>query len=117
MSKFDDFFDGVKDGLTPLVGDFVGGLKKDALDDMKAFLEGQAVQLKDWTSSLAKSEMSKDEFETLVRGSASLLKLRSLRVAGVQLARLQRLRNAVIDLVLNRAISTFLPGAAPSGGS
>ena len=117
MSKFDDFFDGVKEGLTPLVGDFVGGLKQDALDDMKSFLEDQAVQLKDWTASLAEGQMSKDEFGTLVRGSASLLKLRSLRVAGVQLARIQRLRNAVIDLVLNKALSTFIPGASASGGS
>ena len=117
MSKFDDFIDGVKGGLTPLVKDFAGGLKQDALDDMKAFLEDQAAQLKDWTASLAKQEMSRDEFEVLLRGSASLLKLRTLRVAGVQLARLQRLRNAFIDLVLNTALGTFLPGAGKAGGS
>ena len=109
MSKFDDFIGGVKDGLAPLVGEFAGGLKQDALVDMKSFLEEKAADLKSWTESLAAGEMTKAEFEMLVRGAQSLLKLRALRIAGVQLARIQRLRDAFFKLVIDKATSTFLP--------
>ncbi|HEX8124603.1 MAG TPA: hypothetical protein VF548_03390 [Allosphingosinicella sp.] len=109
MSKFDDFIGGVKSGLTPLVGEFVGGLKQDAVDDMQAFLKAKAADLKDWTGALAEGEMTRDEFEMLVRGAQSLLKLRALRIAGVQAARLQRLRDAFFNLVVEKAVGTFLP--------
>jgi hypothetical protein len=43
-------------------------------------------------------------------GAKALLKRRALRVDGVQLARVQRLRDAFFDLVINTAVGTFLPG-------
>jgi len=109
MSQFDDFFDGVKAGVTPLLSEFAGGLKQDALEDVRSFLEQQAQNLRDWTAALARGEMTELEFKMLVKGSKSLLELRALRIAGVQLARLQRLRDAVINLVVDKAIGTFLP--------
>ena len=109
MSKFDDFIAGVRSGLTPLAGEFVGGLKQDAVDDMHGFLKAEAADLKIWTEALARGEMARPEFEMLVRGTQSLLKLRALRIAGVQAARLQRLRAAFIELVIDEATSAFLP--------
>ena len=109
MSQFDDFIDGVKEGMTPLVSEFVGGLKQDALNDMQDFLKAKAADLKDWTEALAKGEMTRAEFEMLVRGAKSLLKMRALRIAGVQTARLQRLRDAFFNLVIDKAVGTFLP--------
>ncbi|TFI57359.1 hypothetical protein E2493_15350 [Sphingomonas parva] len=111
MSQFDDFIDGVKQGIAPLVGEFVGGLKQDATTDMQAFLQAKAADLKTWTEALAKGEISQGEFEMLVKGAKSLLKLRALRIAGVQAARLQRLRDAFVKLVIDKAVGTFLPGA------
>jgi hypothetical protein len=110
MSKFDDFLAGVKDGLAPLVTDFAAGLRKDAVDDMLVFLARKKDDLLRWTDLLARGQITQREFEMLVKGAKSLLKLRALRVAGVQLARVQRLRSAFIDLVLEKAIGTFLPG-------
>ena len=109
MSKFDEFIGGVKAGMGPLVKEFAGGLKQDATTDMVAFLKAKKDDLKSWTDSLLKGEMTRDEFEMLVRGSASLLELRALRIAGVQLARLQRLRDAFFKLVVDTAVGTFLP--------
>ena len=110
MSQFDDFISGVKQGLAPLVGDFAAGLRNDAIDDMQDFLRRKAEDLQTWTGQLARGEMTRREFEMLVKGSKALLELRALRIAGVQLARLQRLRSAFFDLLVNKAIGTFLPG-------
>lgn len=109
MSKFDDFISAVTGGLAPLVTDFADGVRKDAVDDMLAFLAAKHEDLLRWTDLLARGEITEREFAMLVKGAKSLLKLRTLRIAGVQLARVQRLRNAFIDLVINSAIGTFLP--------
>jgi len=110
MSKFDDFLSGVSNGLAPLVTDFAAGLRKDAVDDMLAFLDAKKDDLLRWTDLLAKGQITQLEFTMLVNGAKSLLKLRALRVAGVQLARVQRLRSAFVDLVIQQAVGTFLPG-------
>ena len=109
MSQFDSFLNEVKDGVAPLVGDFVGGLRNDAIDGVKAFLEQKAQDLRDWTAALARGEMTQREFEMLVKGARSLLEMRALRIAGVQAARLQRLRDAVTNLIIDKALGTFLP--------
>lgn len=110
MSKFDDFISGVTSGLTPLVTDFAANLRQDAVDDMLAFLERKKDDLLRWTDLLAHGQITEAEFAMLVKGAKSLLKLRALRVAGVQLARLQRLRDAFVDLLIKQALGTFLPG-------
>ena len=109
MSQFDEFFDAVKQGVTPLIGDFVGGLKDDARNDVVAFLNAKAADLREWTGMLARGEITRREFEMMVKGAKSLVELRALRIAGVQAARLQRLRDGIIKLVLDKAIGTFLP--------
>ena len=110
MAKFDDFLAAVTGSLTPLVTDFAAGVRRDAVDDMVGFLSDKKEDLLRWTDLLARGEITPREFAMLVSGAKALLKLRALRVAGVQLARVQRLRNAFIDLVVEKAIGTFLPG-------
>ena len=110
MSKFDDFISAVTSGMAPLVVDFAANARKDAVDDMLAFLERKQEDLLRWTDLLARGEITSAEFEMLVKGAKALLNLRALRVAGVQLARVQRLRDAFFDLVINTAVGTVLPG-------
>jgi hypothetical protein len=110
MAKFDDFLAAVTGSLAPLVTDFAAGVRRDAVDDMVGFLGDKKEDLLRWTDLLARGEITPREFTMLVSGAKALLKLRALRVAGVQLARVQRLRNAFIDLVVEKAIGTFLPG-------
>lgn len=109
MSQFDDFIAAVKEGATPLIGDFAGGLKDEALNDLTSFLAAKAHDLQEWTGMLARGEITRLEFEMMVKGAKSLLELRGLRIAGVQLARLQRLRDGIINLVIDKALGTFLP--------
>lgn len=109
MSKFDEFFQAVKDGVVPLAKDFAVGLRDTAIDDMKDFLDKKKDDLGRWTELLARGDITPREFRMMVNGSRSLLKLKALRIAGVQTARLQRLRDAVIDLVTEKALAVFLP--------
>jgi hypothetical protein len=109
MSKFDDFFGAVKTGLGPLVSDFAAQAKAQVLTGMKDYLQARAGDLKSWTEDLAAGRMTKLEFEDLVTGLKSEIEMRALAVAGVQTARLQRLRDAFVNLILDKAFAVFLP--------
>jgi len=110
MANFDSFIDVVKDGIGDLAKETLKSAIEQAKDDAEAFLKRSANDLKRWTGMLATGELSKDEFESLVKGLKALAKMHALTQAGISIARINRFRNAVINLVLNAAFDTFLPG-------
>jgi hypothetical protein len=109
MSKFDDFtktvLGGVKGLATGTLKDFLASAK----DDAKAFLQQSEDNLRRWTRQLALNELSKDEFEELVRGQAEVAEMAALTQAGITAARIQRFRDALINLVIDAAFKTFIP--------
>ncbi len=109
MSKFDDFtkivLNGVKGLATGSLKDFLAA----ANDDAKAFLRQSEDDFRRWTKELAENKLSKDEFEDLVRGEADVAKMAALTQAGITAARIQRFRNALINLVIDAAFKTFIP--------
>src|SRR5438128_942246 len=109
MSKFDDFtktvLGGVKGLATGTLKDFLAASK----DDAKAFLQQSEDNLRRWTRQLALNELSKDEFEELVRGQADVAAMVALTQAGITAARIQRFRDALINLVIDAAFKTFIP--------
>jgi hypothetical protein len=109
MSKFDDFEKLVLGGLKDILSKDLKPLLQQAKDDAQDFLDSSAKKLQKWTKQLAKGDLSKDEFEDLVRGQADLAKLLALTKEGVGKAALQRFRNALVDLVVDSAFKVFLP--------
>ncbi|MBL8895641.1 MAG: hypothetical protein JNJ53_13645 [Rhizobiales bacterium] len=109
MSKFDDFLDAVRSGVGDLAKDTLKGVINQAKEDAEDFLKRSALDLKRWSDFLATGELSKDEFEGLVKGLKSLAKMHALTVAGISIIKINRFRNAVINLVIDAAFSAFLP--------
>ena len=109
MSKFDDFVDAVKGGLGPLLGDFAAQAKSQVLGGVEDYLRARKADIEGWTDDVAKGRLTRLEFEDLVVTSASDVEIRLLAVAGIQTARLQRLRDAVVNLVIEKAAGIFLP--------
>ncbi|MEH2513611.1 Ulp1 family protease [Nitrobacteraceae bacterium AZCC 1564] len=109
MSKFSEFEEGVLSGAKDLA---VGTLKDLATiieDDANAFLKSSAEKLKRWTRMLAKEQITRAEFTALVESQRALATLEGLTHAGIAAASLQRLRDKLIDLVIDTAFKTFLP--------
>lgn len=109
MSKIDEFIGGVRNGVIDLAKGYIKGAKQRGIDDMLAYVEGRKADVERWAEMLARGELSPEDFRQLLLALKDGTEIRGLRVAGVELARLQRLRDALIDLVVNTAFKTFLP--------
>ena len=108
MSKFDDFIEAVEEGVKELAKKTLKGFKDEATSDVKAFLEASQDDLKRWTKLLADGELSQDDFEWLVLGRKDVAELYALKQAGLAQIRLDRFKNALVDLVIDTALDIFV---------
>ena|ERR1700730_6795185 len=108
MSDFDAFLEAVKNGVTNLAKQTL----KDGVDDAKADLNDFEIKAKEdwkrWTVALANGQMSQSDFEGLLKGQAALAQMEALTAAGIAAARIQRFRDAVINIVIDSAFKVFL---------
>jgi hypothetical protein len=109
MSTFDDFLANVANGSRDLARLSVQGFLTQAEDDLQDFLTRSRADLELWTEQLARGDLSKDEFSDLAAGLKDLAVMQALTKAGVAAANIQRLRDALIDLVIKSAFKAFLP--------
>jgi len=107
MAGFDDFLKALKDGLKQLVTDTVQDFKQAATKDGEAFLANARTDLETWTKALAKGELSKEEFEWLLKGQKDLAEMVALKQAGLGLVRVDQFRSSLIDLVVGTAFKIF----------
>jgi hypothetical protein len=110
MSKIDEFLNLVRGGAVGLATDYVKGAKQRGVDDMVAYATARKADVERWAGLLEHGEISAEDFRQLLQGLRDGAEIRGLRVAGVELARLQRLRDALVNLVINSAVKTFIPG-------
>ncbi len=108
MAKFDDFVDTIEKGVKQLAKKTLKGFKDQAVSDTKEFLEASKKDLKRWTKLLAKGELSQDDFEWLVLGRKDVMELHALKQTGLALVRIDRFKNALLDLLIDTAFDTFL---------
>jgi len=108
MSTFDDFLDSVKDGAKDLAKNIFDDYQTEAQDDAEAFLEKTKVDLKRWSILLAQGELNQQDFGDLVLAKKALAEIHFLRQKGVALAKLERFRSGLVDLVVDTAVDTFL---------
>lgn len=108
MSAFDDFRTAVIDGAGGLAKTLLKGSVKEARADAEAFVAKSATKLKKWTEQLAAGELSRDEFEALVRGQKDLAELNALTQAGIGAVKVKKFRNELTGLVVKTAFDILL---------
>jgi len=103
MSKFDDFVKAVKTGIVDIATkearDFVGAAQADG----QAFLDALKADLQTWTQQLAAGTLTPGDFAFLVRGKKDLATMNALTEAGLAAIRIDKIRSAVIDLIITAA--------------
>ena len=109
MSQFDEFIGLVLANGKMLAKDLFAGFVQNAEDDIRAFLDSLEADLRTWTQLLADGDLTRLEFEDLVKGSADLAELAALTRAGIALAQLERFRSGLIEIVTNAAFDVFWP--------
>lgn len=103
MSKFDDFLHEVKTGTQQIAQQEAAEFLEAATKDAQAFLNDLETDLKTWTQQLASGQLSLTDFEFLVKGKKDLAQMVALKEAGLAVIRIDRVRNALINLVIKAA--------------
>ena len=98
----------LESNLKIILGNAVGfakdDLKKliaDAKNDSSQFIKKQAKSLEKYIEELAEGELSKEEFEDLVKGLTSLDTMEFHRLSAEVKARAQELANQMTELVID----------------
>lgn len=108
MSAFDDFLKEVLSDAEALAKSTLNQVVTQAINDTREFLDEARSDLREWTDALAMGEMSTKEFTDLVEGQRDLAKLHGLTAAGITATKLDRFRDALMKLVVQAALKTFI---------
>lgn len=108
MPDFSDYWNALKDGIRRRIGEELTDLRQAAEDDADTFLEKVRDDLTRWTKLLAAGDLTPEELQWLVKGKEDLAEMEALKRAGLELVRVERLRNTMIALVIDTAVDTFL---------
>ena len=103
MLDFDRFFQELKNGASEIAKREAAEFVPEATDDGQDFLEAIKNDLETWSKQLADGELSKEDFAFLVKGKKDLAKMKALTQAGLAAIRIDRIRLAMIDLIITAA--------------
>src|SRR6266436_1199511 len=78
-----------------------------AVSDVRDFLQKSTLNLKRWVEELARGEMDKDEFESLVKGQADVAEMRALKQAGLAAVQIDTFTNGVLDISVSAAFAAI----------
>jgi hypothetical protein len=101
MSKFTDFIDDLKDQGSQLAKGELKTLVAEAKRDESDFVRLQAENLERWVVMLAEGDLTPQGFKLLVKKMEVLAQLESIKLKVKAKASAQRLRQGIIDLVVN----------------
>jgi hypothetical protein len=105
--NINDILKSVEDQTKALAQQQFKQYTQQALGDVKSSLQDAKEDLKRWIEELARGEIDKDEFESLVQGQIDVAKMQALKQAGLAQVQIERFVNGVIDIVVNAAFSAI----------
>jgi hypothetical protein len=108
MPDVDAFLDALKDEITDLAETHLEELQEAAREDGEAFLNQTQDDLKRWGRLMAQGELSREEFESLVRGQKDLAEMEALKQAGLAAVRAEQFRDALLDRIVGTASRILL---------
>ncbi|MCB2213362.1 hypothetical protein KQI52_14705 [bacterium] len=100
----DPLLQAILDDIRVYVGQNVREFADQVLTDSKDFLQSAKDDLQTWTAAVARGELDQAGFESLLRGKQDLLEMRALTEAGLAQVRVDTIRNAIIGIVIDRAL-------------
>ncbi len=80
---------------------------KRAVKDAKLFIEATKEQMAIWVQQLAKQEITKKNFESLVRGERDLAEMEALRQIGLSKVAIDTFVRGVLDIIINAALGAI----------
>jgi hypothetical protein len=103
MFNFNNFLKELRAGAVEIAKKESSEYLKEAKGDCQDFLNSVKADLKRWTKLLAEGKLTKEDYQFLVKGKKDLAEMNALTEAGLASIRIDRIRIALIDLIINAA--------------
>jgi hypothetical protein len=100
-------FKNIEDQTKALAQKQIKDYTQQAVGDVKDLLERSKADFQRWVEELARREIDRDEFESLVQGQIDVAEMRALKQAGLAEVQIESFVNGVIDIVVNAAMSAI----------
>jgi len=107
---FEETFTEIKSGAADLFRENFKDAAKEALEDIRGFIEASKTKLQKWVGELANGEIDEDLFKQLIKSRQDLLTMKLLTHKGLTQIKIDRFQNGLKDLVVNKLLDKFLPG-------
>ncbi len=104
MFDFDGFLSETLKELKEFIKKHWEGYAKDILDETETVLKESKEDIQRWVGLVVKGELGRDELEFLLQSKKELIKLKGLEQAGLSLIKIERLRDAIVCLVVENAL-------------
>jgi hypothetical protein len=108
MSDFDKFIKVIEEGIKELATNTLRGYKDEALADARFFLEASKDDTRRWTKLLVRGDLTQEDYEWLILSRKDVAELKLLKETGLSAVRIDRFKNALINLVIDTAFDIFL---------
>jgi uncharacterized protein YydD (DUF2326 family) len=106
MSDIEAFVSTLKANLASYLKGELDQQADETLRDVNRFLDDLESDLRQWAEALGSRGMSLEDYESLVRGQSGLAKLVALKRLGIAQARLDELKEGIVDTLLNTVRSS-----------
>jgi hypothetical protein len=108
MGDFNGFLNALKNNLLKMDGDQHKKYSKQLLQDGTEFAKRLEENLKSWSAEYSIHEMTKEEFEELVKSRKDLLGMEALKKTGLPRTELNKIRNSIVEIVTETAVKVLL---------
>jgi len=107
MSDFNDFLNALKSELTGIANEAGEDFRDELIKDGKDFVEKSREDLERWGRLVAHGELTREEFEFLLKAKKDLAQMEALKQKGLGQARIDKLKMALIGAVAGSAMRTL----------
>ncbi len=105
----ESLIDSMKTQLREIARRELGGYIARLLADVNAFIVEAITDIRVWATQLVAGEITQAEFSFLVGGLSDRMVLHAITQAGAAIVAIQRVRNAVIDLLISSVFKIIIP--------
>jgi hypothetical protein len=102
MSDYNQLFQDIKTGIAQLAKEQIPEAVQEGTEMGHNFIDETKTDLIQWTDQLTKGELKEPDFKDLVLGEKDIFKEENLTAKGLLLIKIDKFKNAVIDLTLDK---------------
>jgi hypothetical protein len=106
--NFDAILKSIEGQTKALAQKELKGFTQQALSDVQSFAQKSKADLERWTQEVLQGKMSKDEYESLVKGELDVAEMEALKQAGLAQVRIDSFTNGFLE-ILSSAVVAAIP--------